>query len=48
MIQYPEYFIGTSGWSYEDWAGKFYPEELKRSEWITYLAQYFNAVELLF
>ncbi len=46
MIQHPEYFIGTSGWSYDDWVGKFYPDELKRSEWIIYLAQYFNTVEL--
>lgn len=46
MNQGPEYFIGTSGWSYDDWVGKFYSQELKRSEWITYLTQFFNTVEL--
>ncbi len=46
MKNQPEYFIGTSGWSYDDWIGKFYPRDIKRSEWIRFLAKYFNTVEL--
>jgi hypothetical protein len=23
-------YIGTSGWSYKDWHGRFYPETLKK------------------
>jgi hypothetical protein len=25
-------FVGTSGWTYADWAGKFYPREVKGSQ----------------
>ena len=46
MKNRPEYFIGTSGWSYDDWIGKFYPKDIKQSEWIKFLAKYFNTVEL--
>ncbi|RMG11380.1 MAG: DUF72 domain-containing protein, partial [Deltaproteobacteria bacterium] len=38
--------VGTSGWSYEDWPGRFYPEGLPRSEWLAYYAQHFDTVEL--
>jgi uncharacterized protein YecE (DUF72 family) len=40
-------FIGTSGWSYPDWEGIFYPKRKPRGfDELRYLAQYFNAVEL--
>jgi uncharacterized protein YecE (DUF72 family) len=39
-------FIGTSGWSYDHWIGKFYPEDIEKREWIKYLAEHFNSVEL--
>ncbi|MBS0351216.1 MAG: DUF72 domain-containing protein [Proteobacteria bacterium] len=39
-------FIGTSGWTYEDWAGAFYPKELPKSKWLEYYASQFNTVEL--
>ena len=34
--------VGCSGWSYDDWVGKFYPPELarKRGEWFSYYAQF--------
>jgi uncharacterized protein YecE (DUF72 family) len=40
--------VGCSGWSYDDWAGAFYPLELsgKKGEWLTYYAQYFPTVEI--
>lgn len=41
-----KYFIGTSGWSYEHWIGKFYPRDLAKSDWLKYYAQNFNTVEL--
>jgi uncharacterized protein YecE (DUF72 family) len=25
--------VGTSGWSYEDWKGRFYPQSLPISHW---------------
>ena len=38
--------IGTSGWSYQHWTGRFYPEELASSEWLAYYAQRFSTVEV--
>lgn len=30
--------VGSSGWSYDDWVGRFYPVELakKKGEWFSY------------
>jgi uncharacterized protein YecE (DUF72 family) len=39
-------YTGTSGWSYEHWVNRFYPEELEKNEWFPYYAQRFNTVEL--
>ncbi|WP_162137677.1 DUF72 domain-containing protein [Methanomassiliicoccus luminyensis] len=40
--------IGCSGWSYEDWVGRFYPVALakKKEEWLRYYASYFSTVEI--
>jgi uncharacterized protein YecE (DUF72 family) len=38
--------FGTSGFSYADWVGPFYPEGLPRAEWLGYYAQQFDTVEL--
>jgi uncharacterized protein YecE (DUF72 family) len=40
--------IGTSGWSYDDWVGPFYPQELrqKKSEWLPYYGKQFETVEI--
>ena len=37
-------FVGTCGWSYREWVGKFYPEGIRPS--INYYALFFNAVEI--
>jgi uncharacterized protein YecE (DUF72 family) len=42
----PEYYVGTSGWHYEDWRGLFYPQELARSKWLEFYARHFATVEL--
>jgi len=42
----PRYFIGTSGWHYDDWRGRFYPEKLPKSRWLEFYAQHFNTLEL--
>jgi uncharacterized protein YecE (DUF72 family) len=39
-------FIGCSGFHYRDWAGKFYPEQLPKKEWLEYYAGHFNTVEI--
>jgi len=38
--------IGTSGFSYDDWVGPVYPEELSRREWLSYYAREFDTCEL--
>lgn len=38
--------IGTSGYSYKHWAGRYYPRELKASEWLSYYLRDFDTVEL--
>jgi len=38
--------IGTSGWSYKDWMGNFYPERLGPSELLASYAERFNTVEI--
>jgi uncharacterized protein YecE (DUF72 family) len=39
---------GTSGFSYDDWVGHFYPEGLARRDMLTHYAQHFNCVEVNF
>jgi uncharacterized protein YecE (DUF72 family) len=39
-------YFGTSGFSYDDWIGHYYPEGLKKQDWLRYYAGEFNALEL--
>jgi uncharacterized protein YecE (DUF72 family) len=39
-------YVGTSGWTYDDWAERFYPRDVKGSERLTFYATCFNAVEV--
>ncbi|MEL7670281.1 DUF72 domain-containing protein [Methanobacterium sp.] len=41
-----EYFLGCSGWYYNDWAGEFYPENLSKSRWLEYYSKHFKTVEI--
>jgi uncharacterized protein YecE (DUF72 family) len=38
--------VGTSGWQYRHWKGRFYPKELPTSRWLAYYAERFDTVEL--
>lgn len=38
--------IGTSGYDYPEWKGIFYPQDLKRKDFLPYYATQFNALEL--
>ena len=40
------YFIGTSGWHYDDWRNRFYPEKLPKAKWLEFYARHFSTVEL--
>jgi uncharacterized protein YecE (DUF72 family) len=39
-------YLGTSGFSYNDWVGEFYPRGLARRDWLNHYAREFNALEL--
>jgi uncharacterized protein YecE (DUF72 family) len=38
--------VGTSGWTYEDWKGRFYPAGLAKSRWFDYYLTQFATVEV--
>lgn len=38
--------VGTSGWSYDDWGGAFYPGGVPRSRWLRHYATRFPTVEV--
>ena len=42
----PQIRIGTSGWHYRHWLGRFYPSGLKPAQMLAYYVQHFDTVEL--
>jgi len=40
------YFIGTSGFNYRHWKGKFYPKEISQKDWLSFYSKNFNTVEI--
>lgn len=39
-------FVGTSGWQYDSWRKRFYPEELVKTRWLEHYAARFRVVEI--
>lgn len=39
-------YVGTSGFKFDDWKGRFYPETLKEQDWLRYYAARFNCLEI--
>lgn len=39
-------YVGTSGWNYDHWQGPFYPQSLKKKEWLDYYQKHFSTVEI--
>ena len=39
-------YLGTSGFSYNDWVGPFYPVGMPKREWLLYYAREFNCCEI--
>ena len=46
IMQQTDILIGTSGYDYPEWKGIFYPEDLKRKDFLSYYATQFNALEI--
>ena len=42
----PHYFIGTSGWTYDHWKGRFYPHDLPKKRWFDFYTSQFSTVEV--
>jgi uncharacterized protein YecE (DUF72 family) len=41
-----ELYVGTSGYSYDEWKGTFYPEDLPTKRMLSYYGERLNAVEI--
>jgi uncharacterized protein YecE (DUF72 family) len=39
-------YVGTSGYSYKEWKGSFYPEDLSAKKMLKYYSGHFNTVEI--
>ncbi len=39
-------FVGTSGYGYKEWKGKFYPEKISPKELLGFYSKHFEAVEI--
>ncbi len=39
-------YVGTSGWTYKDWDGLFYPEGVRGSDRLSFYAEQFDTVEV--
>ena len=46
MMQAGRVLIGTSGYVYRDWRGRFYPRPLPARAWLPYYATHFETLEL--
>ena len=46
MSAVPEVVLGTSGFSFDDWVGPFYPPGARRQDMLAFYAQHFRAVEV--
>lgn len=38
--------VGTSGWTYDDWTGPFYPKDVRGAERLSFYAEQFGTVEV--
>lgn len=38
--------VGTSGWQYASWRGRFYPRDLPQRAWLRHYAERFAGVEV--
>lgn len=38
--------IGTSGWSYDGWLGRFYPNDTEKREMLSHYTEHFGTVEI--
>lgn len=39
-------FVGTSGWQYRQWRGRFYPEDIPQRAWLPFIGENLDSVEV--
>jgi uncharacterized protein YecE (DUF72 family) len=39
-------WIGTSGWTYDGWRGPFYPEDVRKKDWLAFYGTQFPTTEI--
>ena len=39
-------YVGTSGFKFDDWKGRFYPDEVKEKDWLHYYGERFSCLEV--
>ncbi len=39
-------YIGTSGWTYDEWRGPFYPRDVPKKDWLRYYGEQFATTEI--
>jgi uncharacterized protein YecE (DUF72 family) len=42
----PRVRVGTSGWEYPHWRGRFYPRDLSKDRWLEHYVEHFDTLEL--
>lgn len=40
------FYIGTSGWSYKHWIGRFYPDDIKSADLLSFYTKKFKTAEI--
>lgn len=46
LLKFPGIQIGTSGWTYADWRGPFYPASIPKNKWLRWYAGQFATTEV--
>jgi uncharacterized protein YecE (DUF72 family) len=46
IINRSEFRVGTSGYQYDHWRGRFYPPDLPKKDWFLHYAKHFDTVEI--
>ena len=46
VFRFMQVHIGTSGWVYPHWRGRFYPAGLPEPRWLDFYASHFTSVEV--
>ena len=46
LTQQQKVRLGACAWTFDEWRGAFYPDDLPQERWLEFYARYFNAVEI--